>query len=244
MRPTVRVSWGLALLFCGSFTASPGMAAEPAFVSKLGGYDVTIQRGGEAIPVRVQMLLSAGETVRAGPDSFVEVRYLSDGCTLRVANGRSIAVAGSSPCAAAEEQEKAKAEEPPAKPSKVSAKAAPKEDVVARVTSRSGPLARANFGNGLVELQTGTELKAGHTLFAGQGSSITIYYYKPDCEYTIAEESYLEIREEAPCKKATTAAGSADAGLAIGATLLLGGGAAAAFMLLQGEEDDRPVTPN
>lgn len=252
MKPTVRLSWGLALVLCASFAPSSAGATEPAFVSRLGGYDVTITRGGQAIPVRVQMLIKAGETVTAGPDSFVEVRYLADGCTLRVANGRSVVVGTSSPCAAPKQEEQTRALEPPAKPQAPAAKARPQEEMVARVTGRSGPLTRANFGNGLVELQTGTELKAGNTVFAGQGSTITLYYYKADCQHSVPAENYLEINEDAPCQKAerpnergSSATASADLGLAIGAAVVVGGGAAAAVLLLSGEEDeDRPATPN
>jgi hypothetical protein len=127
------------------------------------------------------------------------------------------------------------------------------QEVVARVTGTSGPLARANFGNGLVELGSGAELKSGQTVFAGQDSSITLYYYKPGCEFVLSPETYLEIRPDAPCQRAGTpndngsaAAASADLGLAIGGVVLVGGGAAAAVLLLSGDEDEEennPVTP-
>lgn len=241
---------GLCLL---GLAAVPGAAtaAEPAYVVRIGGTNVTVNRGGEAVPVRVQMLIAAGEVVMAGENSFVEVSYLADGCTLRVANGRSIVVASASPCGVAEETQAALAEQAPPKPAERSAAAAPREDGVARVTRKTGPLTRVNFGEGLVELRSGADLKAGHTVFAGQGSTITLYYYKADCEYTVPPENYLEIREEAPCRKAQAPAkpgspADAQLGLAIGAAALVGGGGAIAFLVLAGEEEDedQPATPN
>lgn len=248
MKPTIRVQWGLALILCGTVAAPPAIANDSAFVSRYGGNNVTIMRSGQAIPVRVQMLISAGETISTGPESFVEVRYLADGCTLRVASGRSIVVGSSSPCAASKQEKQTQALAPPATP----AEARPREDVVARVTDTSGPLTRANFGNGLVELPTGTELRVGHTVFAGQSSTITLYYLKADCEHTVPAENYLAIREPAPCQKAqtddngsTSATANKDLGLALGATAVLAGGGALAVLLLTDDEDDAesPATP-
>lgn len=244
----------LGLAGLGSVSA---IAAESAFVVRYGGQDATLERGAERIPIRFQMLLSAGEVVAAGKDSFIEVKYLSDGCILRVANGRSLVVAESSPCAASEKVKKVKTEV--AAVETVAAQdtntPAAQDEVIARVTNKSGPLTRANLGEGLVEIKTGEMLKLGNTVFAGQNSSITLYFPKADCEYVVPAENFLRINDVAPCRKGavppeagSAGAAGADVGLAIGAVAVLGGGGAIAVLLLTGEDeeddDDRPVTPN
>jgi hypothetical protein len=243
----------LALVLCLVGLAPPSaLAAEPAYVTRIGGYNVTVERGAERVPVRVQMLLSTGEVVTAGENSFVEVRYLADGCILKVSNGRSLVVAGSSPCAAPEKSTKVKTEVAAVEPVAAQETYTPaaKDDVIARVTNKTGPLTRANLGEGLVDIKTGEKLKLGDTVFAGQNSSITLYYPKANCEYVVPAENFLAIKDVAPCRKAavppeagSAGAAGADVGLAIGAVAVLGGGAALAALLLT-EDDDEPVTPD
>ena len=244
----------LALCLAGLSSLS-AQAAEPAYVVRFGGQDVILERDAERIPVRVQMLLSAGEVVTTGEDSFVEVKYLSDGCILKVSNGRRLVVADSSPCAASERVKKVKTEVTAIEPVAAQETDTPaaKDDVIARVTNKTGPLTRANLGEGLVDIKTGAKLKLGDTVFAGQSSSITLYYPKANCEYVVPAENFLEIKEVAPCRKAvvppeagSAGAAGADVGLAIGAVAVLGGGAALAVLLLteEDEDDDKPATPD
>lgn len=240
------------VLVLGGAGVSPALAAEPAFVNRVGGYNVTVRRGADDVPVRVQMLLSAGERITAGEESFVEVRYLSDGCILKVANGRSLVVAPSSPCSTSEAVKKAATENAAVETvaAQEAAKPAEGDDVIAQVTSKSGPLARANFGEGLVDIQTGAKLKTGNRVFAGQNSSVTLYYLKANCEFVLSAGQYLEIRDTAPCRQAAapkqtapSVSANANLGLAIGTVAVIGGGGALAVLLLT-EEDDKPASPD
>jgi hypothetical protein len=229
--------------------SSQANAAEPAFISKVGGKGVTLSKGEETVPVRVQTLLSSGDRVTAAKGSSVEVTYL-DGCTLKVANGKSITVSAVSPCAAAE------ATQPVTETQALEVASGEAEENIepaatagsVEVTDITGPLARGNLGEGLVDLNVGMVLEQGDTVFAGQSSTVTLYFVDPKCSYTLPPETFLEITDDPPCREeaAVPPEGNAAAAAAVGAAAL-GGGAIAVFLLTQDDDDDdrdRPATPN
>lgn len=206
-----------ALLAC-VFTlsaAAVAQAAEPAFVSNFGGSSVAVERGGKASAVGVQTLLEAGDRVSAGKGSFVEVKYLADGCAIRVAASHSMVIGASSPCAAAADKS---AEAAPAKGGKLPADAqiVPTDAVIsagsAQVINQTGSITRVNRGDGLVELNVGQDLSVGDTVFAGPGSSITLYYPATACEYVVPSETYFAVASTSPCA-ATAFSGSTGNGL-------------------------------
>ena len=235
-----------------SMVPAQAVAGEPAFVSRIGGKGVTLSRGGETLPVTVQTLLERGDRVTAGEGSSVEVIYLEDGCILKVTNGRSITVSDVSPCAAAEATKPAtETQALTAAPGKAEAEIVPAAMAGSvEVTDVTGPLARGNLGEGLVDLNAGMVLKEGDTVFAGQSSTVTLYFVDPKCSYTLPPETFLEITSAAPCRDGAVVPpkGNAGAAAAVGAAALAGG--AVAVFLLIGEDDDdddgggTPVTPN
>ena len=238
------------------------LAGEPAFVSRIGGSGVTLSRGEATLPIGVQTLLSRGDRVTAPAGSSVEVTYLEDGCILKAANGRSITVSDTSPCAAPEAARSEAA-------TQAQLDGQPATDIVpvaaqpgsAQVVDATGPLARANLGQGLQDVRPGMVLKPGDTVFAGQNSTITLQFTDAGCSYTLPAETYLQIGPSPPCVPSERAAQPEqpsrpapqaqddDYGLALAALVVVGGGAAAAgFLLASGEDDDdddqTPVTPN
>ena len=248
--------------------APAAVAAEPAFVAKIGGKGVAVVRGAEKTPVQVQTLLSGGDRVVTGEKSFVEVKYLSDGCTVRVGGGNSLVVADASPCAGSE------AAAPQATPEKLAEAAgsgeakivpAAAEAGAAQVIGQTGSITRVNRGQGLVELATGTELKAGDLVFAGPGSTVTLHFAAAGCDYIVADETYFQVPAAPPCVASTTAgvaqdgttrdvaalevAGQDDddndrkvAALLAGA-LVVGGGTLAILALSQEDDNNNPLTP-
>jgi hypothetical protein len=247
--------------------SSQADAAETAFVSRIGGKGVTLSKGQETFAVKVQTLLSSGDRVTAAYGSFVEVTYLEDGCILRATNGRSITVSGASPCAAAAKTPEGETEAQLADQRDADADIVPAaaQASSARVTDATGPLARANLGQGLVDLRAGMVLKPGDTVFAGQGSTITLQFPDAGCSYTLPAETYLQVGPSPPCvpsvdlARQDTSSATApilenvdDAALAIAGLTIVGGGAAVAAILLTGDDDEgddgdgrsAPVTPN
>jgi hypothetical protein len=262
MNSSLRSAAGYAVLTFALAAPAVAVAQELAFVSSIGGDAVTLLRGEDKLRVGIQTLLLRGDRVTAPSGNFVEVTYLGDGCILRVANGRSVTVSSASPCAATDangSEGEVQAEGPDQASTEIVPAAA--QAGAARVMDATGPLARANFGQGLVELRAGMVLKLGDTVFAGQSSTITLEFTDAGCSYTLPAETYLEIGPNAPCVPAeglaqqdTSSAAAPqteddDDDLALAAAVLIGGGGAAvAAFLLIGEDDDNgggtPVTPN
>ena len=265
-----------ALLACvftlGAVAAA--QAAEPAFVSNFGGSSVAVERGGKTSPVGVQTLLEAGDRVSAGKGSFVEVKFLADNCAIRVSAGHSMVIGASSPCAAAADQS---ADAGAAKGDKLPADAqiVPTDAVIAagsaQVINQTGSITRVNRGDGLVELNVGQDLSVGDTVFAGPGSSITLYYPATGCEYVVPSETYFAVAATAPCAATAYNAGSSngsglqqsstgvagvttgqddddnDKTLALVAGAVVIGGGALAIVALTGDDDggnNNPATPN
>lgn len=234
-----------------TFTAPGAIAGEVGFVSKISGKGVSLSRGQEQVPARVQTLLESGDRVKAADGSFVDVIYLADGCVLRIEAGKSVVLPSSSPCALDAEDKTANITPQPAESDVKVVPAAAEEDI-ARISEYSGPLARANLGQGLVDVSSGLPLKVGDTVFAGQSTSVTLYFVKSNCSYTLEPETYLRIEATAPCETSATPPKPAaqGMGLALGAIAILGGGAAAVFLLTSGEEEEDnnngggSVTPN
>lgn len=245
--------------------SSQAGAAETAFVSRIGGKGVTLSKGQETFAVNVQTLLSSGDRVTAADGSFVEVTYLEDGCILRATNGRSIAVSGASPCAAEAKTPEGETEAQLADQTDADIVPAAAQAGSARVTDATGPLARANLGQGLVDLRAGMILKPGDTVFAGQGSTITLQFPDAGCSYTLPADTYLQVGPSPPCvpsvdlARQDTSSATApilengdDAALALAGLAIVGGGAAVAAILLTGDDDEdddgddrsAPVTPN
>lgn len=252
-------------------TAVAAHAAEPAFVSNFGGSSVSVERGGKSSPVGVQTLLEAGDRVSAGKGSFVEVKYLADNCAIRVSAGHAMVIGASSPCAAAADQSAAATSKTDTLPA--DAKIVPADAVIAagsaQVINQTGSITRVNRGDGLVELNVGQDLSVGDTVFAGPGSTITLYYPATGCEHVVPSETYFAVAATAPCA-ATAAAGSGSglqksatgvAGVTTGqddddddqkaAILLAGaaviGGGALAVIALTGDDDggnNNPATPD
>ncbi len=256
---------GTAVL-AGAFMLSPANAAEPAFVSKLGGKGVSVMKGSETSPVQVQSLLAAGDRVSVGSDSFVDVKYLSDGCTIRVSAGNSLVVGPESPCAASAQNAAA----PDAKTDMVSslpaeAKIVPAAvDTSAQVAGQSGSIARVNRGTGLVDVTVGEGLAAGDTVFAGPGSTVTLYFPAAGCSYMVAEETYFQVPATPPCTAGTAASngtgtmreeaaltvtgennGDQTAAALMAGALVVGGGVLAVIALSGDDENnDNPATPD
>lgn len=251
---------GFAVIVAATGPAQ-AVAGESAFVSRVGGKGVTLSRGEEKLAVRVQTLLAPGDRVTAADGSFVEVTYLADGCILKASSGRSVTIVDASPCGGAEAAKpsgEAQAQLTDTTRAEVVPAAATADS--ARVTDATGPLARANLGQGLVEIRAGMVLTPGDTVFAGQDSTITLQFPDAGCSHTVAAQTYLQIAPTPPCVPsenlaqqdrssagAPTADGDDDTAIAIGAVVLLGGGAAAAFLLTGDDGDDSggtPVTPD
>ena len=230
--------------------ASAAAASEPAFIASYGGKNVTLTRGAEKLPVDGQALLMGGDRIKAGKGSYVEVKYLADGCVLRVAEGKIIIVGTSSPCSSSAETDGVDRVVADGSVGDGESRIVPTAagDETARVTGKTGPVARANLGAGLVELNTGMTLAVGNTVYAGRESTVTVYFVNAKCSYTLPAETYLEITERAPCvpsggsaasSGSTTSAsvGGNEIGLALGAAAVLGGGALA-VIALSGDDDD------
>jgi hypothetical protein len=248
-----RACYTAVAAFLAASIASQADASEPAYVSKVEGKGVTLSRGQEKLPLQVQTLLSSGDRVTAAAGSFVEVTYLEDGCILKAANGRSITISGASPCGAAEvprSLEETQALRATAGQSEAVIEPAAADAVPAEVSEVTGPLARANLGKGLVSIKAGQRLNEGDTVFAGQDSTVTLYFIDPKCYYTLQPETYLQITADPPCRDAAPPpeAGNVGAAAALGAVAL--GGGAAALIILTGDDDDdnddgqTSVTPN
>ena len=233
------------------------MASETAFVTKHGGTGLSISRGENNLALRGQMPLAVKDRVVTGKDSFVEVRYIADGCVIRVANGNSLVIAKASPCAAEPESAKLDAQraETEAAPAVITPAAADRDEIVADVTSKSGPRTLANVGEGLGDLKSGTRLQAGDTVFAGQESSVTLYFLDEKCEYVVEAETFLIIDDVAPCRAAgqvpeqetASTTTSAETGVALGLGAVAIGAGGVAVLLLSGDDgddNDNPVTPN
>lgn len=265
-----------ALLAC-VFTlgaVAVAQAAEPAFVSNFGGSKVAVERGGKTSPVGVQTLLEAGDRVSAGKGSFVEVKFLADNCAIRVSAGNSMVIGAASPCAAAADQS---ADAASAKGDKLPADAqiVPADAVIAagsaQVINQTGSITRVNRGDGLVELNVGQDLSVGDTVFAGPGSSITLYYPATGCEYVVPSETYFAVAATAPCAATAYNGASSGSGLQQSSTgvagvttgqdddddekkaaalllggLVIGGGALAIVALSQDSDggNNNPATPN
>ena len=133
----------------------------------------------------------------------------------------------------------------------------------AQVIGQTGSITRVNRGEGLVELATGTELKAGDLVFAGPGSTVTLHFAAAGCDYIVADETYFQVPAAPPCVASTTAgvaqdgttrdvaalevAGQDDdnnteAALLAGA-LVIGGGTLAILALSQEDDNNNPLTP-
>lgn len=135
----------------------------------------------------------------------------------------------------------------------------------AQVINQTGAVTRVNRGDGLVELTTGADLSVGDTVFAGPGSSVTLYYPATGCEYVVPAETYFAVAATAPCSASAGAAGglqksatssaaiSSDSdddtktALIVGGAVVVGGGILA-IVALSGDDDDNdndnPVSPN
>lgn len=231
------------------------LASETAFVTKHGGTGLTISRGEKNLPLRGQMPLAVKDRVVTGKDSFVEVRYIADDCVIRVANGNSLVIAKSSPCSAGPDSAKLDAHraETEAAPAVITPAAAEEDEIVANVTAKSGPRTSVNVGEGLVDLKSGTKLQAGDTVYAGQESSITLYFLDEKCEYVVEAETYLTIDDVAPCRAAgqvpeqgtASTTTSAETGVALGLGVAAIGAGGVAVLLLSGDDDDdNPQTPD
>jgi hypothetical protein len=246
------------------FATSCG-AAEPAFVSGYGGKHVFLLRGSAKVPVDGEMLLVSGDRVQAGKGSHVEVKYIADGCSIKVAEGKSFVIAESSPCLGSVDEAQTNGV---GRDVMIAA-----GGVAARITDRTGPIARVNLGSGLVELKAGMELAVGNSVYVGSKSTVTVFFVRQSCSYTLAAETYLDITEGAPCIASggesvstaltnstsiddqasalaaskpvvSTSAGLNGIGLALGATALVGG-VALAVVAMSGDEQDNdvPATP-
>lgn len=249
------------------FATSCG-AAEPAFIVGYGGKNVFMLRGSAKVPVDGQMLLVPGDRVQAGRGSHVEVKYIVDGCSIRVAEGKSIVIAESSPCLGAvdEAQVSGAGQDVMIAPAAAGGAAA-------RITDKTGTLSRVNLGSGLVELKAGMELAVGNSVFVGSKSTVTVFFVRERCSYTLAADTFLNITDRAPCIASggesvsteltnsksiddqaiglaaskpvvSTSAGLNGIGLAVGATALVGG-VALAVVAMSGDEQDNdvPATP-
>lgn len=266
-----------ALLACVFTLGAAGLAqaAEPAFVSNFGGSKVAIERGGKTSAVGVQTLLEAGDRVSAGKGSFVEVKYLADGCAIRVSAGHAMVIGASSPCAAAADQS---ANAATTKGDKLpgDAQIVPTDAVIAsgsaQVINQTGSVTRVNRGDGLVELSVGQDLSVGDTVFAGPGSSVTLYFPATGCEYVVPSETYFAVASTAPCAAtADMGAGTSGSGLQKSSTgvagvtsgedddddktlalvagaVVIGGGALAVIALTSGDDggggNNNPATPD
>jgi hypothetical protein len=258
----------LALSSASLVLATSCGAAELAFVAGYGGKHVLLLRGSEKVPVDGQMLLVPGDRVQAGKGSHVEVKYIADGCSLRVAEGNSILVARSSPCLGVGDEAKASVAGQDVMIAPDAAGGA-----AALITNKTGTLSRVNLGSGLVELKAGMELAVGSSVYVGSESTVTVFFVRERCSYTLGAETYLDITDRAPCMEsvseststtltnstsidqhaivpaasksaAATSAGLNGIGLAVGATALVGGVALVAVAMSGDEQDnDIPATP-
>ena len=223
-----------ALLACvltlGAVVAAE--AAEPAFVSNFGGSTVSVERGGETAAIGVQTLLEAGDRVSAGKGSFVEVKYLSDNCAIRVSAGHSVVIGASSPCAAAANQSAAATSKTDKLPA--DAQIVPADAVIAggaaQAVNQTGWSTRVNRGDGLVELNIGQDLSVGDTVFAGPGSTVTLYYPATGCEYVVPSETYFAVAATAPCASQAYLGSSIGSGLQQSSTGVAG--------VTTGQDDD------
>jgi hypothetical protein len=212
----------IAAALC-SVSATAAIAAEPAMVNKVVGKNVTWQHGDASAAPRVQTLLAPGDRLTAGKGSYVEVEYLADNCKVRVDAGSSLTISETSPCAAAT-QKAASAAPEDVQPAPVA--------TTAQVTEKQGPVTRVNLGEGLVDVAVGSTLSVGDEVFAGQSSSVTLYFAGNKCSFTVQASSVYTLADEAPCE-ATTAVGTVVVPAAVTAgsttgTVITGGAAGTA----------------
>lgn len=98
----------------------------------------------------------------------------------------------------------------------------------AQVINQTGAVTRVNRGEGLVELSTGTDLSVGDTVFAGPGSTVTLYYPATGCEHVVPSETYFAVASTPPC--------STSAGVSMGSGLQKSASSSAAIS--SGETDN------
>lgn len=215
---------------------SSALAAEPAMVSKVGGKDVTWVSGEKTGKPAVQTLLAPGDRLSVGRDSFVEVEYLEDRCSVTVKAGGSITVGDISPCAAAAQKTAAAKA---AKPVII-----PAAEGAVEVQDKTGPVARVNKGDGLVDAVVGDALKVGDEVYAGPNSSVTIYFAVPNCSFTVTGSNLYQIPAEPPCKAA--AAAGVNPAVIAGAGAVVAGAVVIAVILNEddGGGNDNPATPD
>lgn len=236
----------LALLMSLPASAALAKTSEPAMVSKAGGKDITWQHGDTSAKPGVQTLLAPGDRISVGKGSFVEVEYLADNCKVRVDAGGSIVVGETSPCAAKANAETAAPQEP---------KIVPAATGAVEVSSKNGPLTQVNRGEGLVEAKVGDALKVGDEVFAGAGSSVTLYFAASNCTYTVPAGTYLKISSQVPCQAPAAAQNGTPAPLPEGVPpgVLVGAGVGAlalggAIVVIISNQDDNnnnnPATPD
>ena len=226
-------------------------AAEPAMISKIGGKDIVLQHGDQTSAPRVQSLLEPGDRVSAGKGSFVEVEYLTDGCSLRVGGGYSIVIAEKSPCAASAGQtpaapaaKNAAAATPPAAEAKIEPAAA--QTGTAEVADTSGSTTRVNRGEGLTDLSVGANLKIGDKVFAGKRSSITLYFPASNCQYVVTESTVYTITDKIPCRAPAGAIQAGGITPAVGLMTAAAAGTVALVVIInnaENDDDDRRGNP-
>lgn len=227
----------LAGVFAAAMSSS-ALAAEPAMVSKVGGRDVTWVSGEKSAKPAVQTLLAPGDRLSVGRDSFVEVEYLEDRCSVTVKAGGSITVGDISPCAAAAQKTAAAKA---AKPVII-----PAAEGAVEVQDKTGPVARVNKGDGLVDAVVGDALKVGDEVYAGPNSSVTIYFAVPNCSFTVTGSNLYQIPAEPPCKAAAAAPVGVNPAVIAGAGAVVAG--AVVIAVIMNEDDgggsDNPATPD
>lgn len=234
-QPAVRaLIYSLAL----AMPLSAALAAEPAMVSKVRGKDVTWTSGEKSASPRVQSLLAAGDRLTVGKDSFVEVEYLEDNCTIQIKAGGSITVGDVSPCAVAAQKA---AQATAVKPAIVPAAAGAVE-----VQDKSGPVARVNKGEGLVDAVVGDALKVGDEVYAGPNSSVTIFFAAPNCSYTVTGSNLYTIPAQPPCKAAAAAQTGVNPAVIAGAGAVVVGAVVIAVIAASddGDGNNNPATPD
>lgn len=137
----------------------------------------------------------------------------------------------------------------------------------AQVINQTGAVTRVNRGEGLVELSTGADLEVGDTVFAGPGSTVTLYYPATGCEYVVPSETYFAVASTPPCsvsagvnagiglQKSASSSAALNSGetdntktaILVGSAVVVAGGVLAVIALNGNGDDnnnDNPATPD
>lgn len=245
------------LAITGLSWTSCAVASEVAIVSKIDGKNVNWVSGSKASAPRIQTLLAPGDRLSVGKGSIVVVEYLADNCVIRVKSGDSFTIGKTSPCAAATEVVAPQGQATAGSLVETD-RVVPTAAGVAEVSGKTGSFTRVNLGAGMVDVSVGESLNVGDEVFAGPGSSVTLYFPVPSCSYKVTAGNIYKVSSQGPCRAAgavdngsSAAAEGGASSISPGAVVGAVAGAAAiggvALLALSGNEDggnNNPATPD